>query len=725
MSGRSAVWRKLPSKRLVLVGSSIAVAVTLYKAKQKLGNEKVKVHAATSLLDQKEALNSPLIPRAEQLSNLEKTTYDILVIGGGASGAGVALDAQTRGLKTALVEKFDFSSGTSSRSTKLIHGGVRYLQKAILGLDLEQYRMVKEALSERANLLEIAPYLSYPLPIMLPVYRWWQVPYFWAGIKAYDLVAGGQTLKSSYFLSKTKTLELFPMLKKERMVGSLVYYDGQHNDARMNLVIALTAARLGATITNHTEVLELIKSTDENGKSTISGAKVKDRMTGKEFEVKAKCVINCTGPYTDSVRGMDQKNIKKICQPSSGVHIVLPDYYSPDQMGLLDPSTSDGRVIFFLPWQKHTMAGTTDNLCSVTDNPAPTEKEVEFILNEIKNYLNADVEVRRGDVLSAWSGIRPLVSDPNKADTQSLARNHIIEVSPSQLITLAGGKWTTYRHMAEEAVDKAVQVCNLNPASQCVTKGLLLDGSHNWTPTMFIRLVQDFGLENEVAQHLANTYGDRAFKVAKMAKITGKRWPVVGQRLQEEFPYLEAEILYGIREYACTAVDMLARRTRLAFLNVHAAEEALPRIIEIMAKELDWSKAKQKEEMDSALLFLKNEMGLALKAEAKNVPINFTKEEINEYVKRFHKLDTDKKGYITVNDLRRYFKNQRDHVSEEMLHEMLRDVDLHHNGEVELGEFLQLLSAVKTGAISNVRLAHALDIEKRKAIPVDRSGGGL
>lgn len=206
--------------------------------------------------------------------------------------------------------------------------------------------------------------------------------------------------------------------------------------------MAFTAARLGANIANHVAVTELLHEVDGDGKKTVVGAKCLDRYSGKEFTIKAKCVVNATGPYTDLIRLMDNPEQKKICQPSSGVHIVLPDYYSPQNMGLLDPNTSDGRVIFFLPWQKHTMAGTTDSPCEVTDYPSPSEDDVNFIINEIKNYLNADVQVRRSDVLSAWAGIRPLVSDPNKADTQSLARNHIVHVADTKLITIAGGKWT-------------------------------------------------------------------------------------------------------------------------------------------------------------------------------------------------------------------------------------------------------------------------------------------
>lgn len=720
------------SKRNLLIGCGLAgggFCLAAYAYPKSLQpNQLPSTVLASSSNDQQYAW-SPLPTREEMLKSLQTEQFDVLVIGGGATGAGVALDATSRGLKTAMVEKYDFSSGTSSRSTKLIHGGVRYLQKAVFNLDIEQYRMVKEALVERANLVEIAPHLAYPFPIMLPIYgNWLYVPYFWSGIKMYDFIAGKQKLKSSYYLSKEKALEKFPMLKKDQLKGALVYYDGQHDDARMNIAIAISTARMGGSVLNYVEVLEVHKTKDENGKEVVSGARVKDRMTEKEFNIKAKCVINATGPYTDTIRLMANKEEKKICQPSQGVHIVLPDYYSPDNMGLLDPSTSDGRVIFFLPWQNTTLAGTTDVACEVTDKPSPSEIEIQFILNEVRNYLHNDVDVRRGDVLSAWCGIRPLVMDPNKADTQSIARNHIIEVSKDNLITIAGGKWTTYRHMAEETIDKAVEVCGLQPKSGCRTKGLLLDGAHGWTPTLFIRLVQDFGLESAVAKHLASTYGDKAFKVAKLATLTGKRWPVTGKRLHEEFPYLEAEVRYAVREYACRAVDILARRTRLAFCNVHAAEEALPRVVEIMAEELKWDNARKKSEVEHAKQFLRREMGLQLGSGTANVPINFTKDEINMYVKRFKSLDYENKGFITVNDLRRYFKKIGEKVTEDQLHDILNEVDVNKNAQVEIGEFLQLMSALKSGTVSNSRFARAVERgseSELEKIPVERSGGGV
>lgn len=673
----------------------------------------------------------PLPPRDEQIKSLQTEEFDVLIVGGGATGAGCALDSVTRGLKTALVEADDFASGTSSRSTKLIHGGVRYLQKAIMNFDIEQYRMVKEALHERSNMLLAAPHLTRPLPIMLPVYQWWQVPYYWVGIKAYDIVAGSKTVKSSYYLSKKTALELFPMLRGDSLVGALVYYDGQQDDARMCLNIALTATRHGATVANHVSVTKLSK--DKDGK--LNGASLKDEITGKEWDVKARCIINATGPFTDSIRKMDDPNVREICSPSSGTHIVLPGYYSPDQMGLLDPATKDGRVIFFLPWQKQTIAGTTDLPCELTHHPKPTEDEILFILTEVKNYLNPDVEVRRGDVLSAWSGIRPLISDPNKGDTQSLARNHIVHVSSSNLVTIAGGKWTTYRSMAADCMDEAIKACKLTHAGPCRTDGLLIEGAHGWTPTMYIRLVQDFGLECEVAQHLSNSYGDRAFAVAKLASLTGKRWPIIGTKLHPEFPYIDAEIRYGVREYGITAVDMIARRLRLAFLNVQAAIEALPGIVDIMAEELKWTPEEKKKQLDVASEFLQTEMGqLVNRASRDKLPINLTKEEIQLYIKRFQIIDSDHKGYVSINDIRRGLKNFGEaDVSGEELHEILKEIDTNMNGQVELDEYLQMMSAIKSGHVAYSRFARMAEMEHEKhekealkrQISVERSGGGL
>jgi len=651
---------------------------------------------------------SPLPTRQELLKDLKSSEeFDVLVIGGGATGCGVALDAVTRGLRTALIEKYDYSSGTSSRSTKLIHGGVRYLQKAIFNLDIEEYRLVKEALHERANLLTVAPHLSDPLPIMLPVYKWWQVPYFWAGLKMYDLVAGKKLVRSSHFVSKEKALDMFPMIKSDKLRGAIIYYDGQQDDARMNLTIALTAIRKGATCLNQVEVLNILKKrvkTENNEeKDIVCGAHVRDCATGEEWDIHAKAVVNATGPFTDCIRQMSDGSFPKICQGSAGVHIILPEYYSPKNVGLLDPETSDGRVIFFLPWEGKTIAGTTDAPCEVTFSPAPQEKEVQFILNEIKKYLNPDVQVRRGDILAAWSGIRPLVVDPSSKDTKSISRNHVIEVADNNLITIAGGKWTTYRAMASDTVDAAIKACNLK-AGGCQTNGLMLEGGEGWTPTFFIRLVQDFGLEPEVAKHLAKSYGTNAPRVAHLAKLTGKRWPVVGERLVDEFPYIEAEIRYGIQEYALTAVDMIARRMRIAFLNVQAADEILPKVIQIMGDSLGWDEERRKNEMVTARRFLED-MGYSTRFNARNAPLDLSDEEINRYKTIFEKFDTNKSGHLTVVTLRNVFEAlEGTKMSDEQLQRLIYEVDLDMSSTIDLHEFLKLMNGLKSGAVTNNRL---------------------
>lgn len=570
--------------------------------------------------------------RLEQFADLQRSgncqaadaEYDILVIGGGATGAGVALDAATRGLRVAVVERDDFSSGTSSKSTKLVHGGVRYLEKAVWDLDYSQYQLVREALKERKYFLQTAPHLSMWLPIMLPLDSWWKAPYYWAGTKFYDFLAGSEGIESSYLLTRSKALEAFPMLKPDGLIGALVYYDGAHNDSRMNVSVAMTAALYGATVVNHAEVTGLFK--DSRGR--LCGATVRDLIAvrdGKpaaDIKVRAKCIVNCTGPFADSIRKMDDEKCKDIVAPSAGVHVILPGYYSPANMGLIDPSSSDGRVIFFLPWQGNTIAGTTDMPCTISPNPLPDEDSIKWILGEIRQYLSPEINVRRGDVLAAWSGIRPLVKDPKAKNTESLVRNHLVDISASGLVTCAGGKWTTYRQMAEDCVNAAIQEFGLKPkavenaprvsGTEVVDDGAMLDGScqthkvrlvgaHGYSKTLFIPLIQHFGLETEVAKHLTESYGDRSWNVAALCKLTNQRFPARGERICHLYPFVDGEIRYAVRhEYAQTAVDVLARRTRLAFLNAQAALEALPKIIDIMAEELQWDRRRQNVEWDES-----------------------------------------------------------------------------------------------------------------------------
>ncbi|CAK4011024.1 Glycerol-3-phosphate dehydrogenase, mitochondrial [Lecanosticta acicola] len=593
----------------------------------------LKASAGAAFQTAKEKVKSTLGVEQDNATAEGDNSYDLLVIGGGATGSGIALDAASRGLKVALVERDDFASGTSSKSTKLVHGGVRYLEKAVFELDYNQYKLVKEALRERRYFLDTAPHLSSWLPIMIPVNKWWQAPYFWAGTKFYDFLAGSENIETSYFLTRSKALDAFPMLKKDNLWGALVYYDGAHNDSRMNVSLAMTAALYGATLVNHMEVTGLEK--DANGR--LCGAKVKDLVAekdgnkGEEFSIKAKGIINATGPFTDSIRKMDDQQVPEIVAPSSGVHVILPGYYSPSNMGLIDPRTSDGRVIFFLPWQGNTIAGTTDAPCDVEPNPVAQEKEIEWILKEVQNYLQPELQVRRSDVLAAWSGIRPLVRDPKKAKSEGLVRNHLLTTSDSGLLTMAGGKWTTYRQMAEEAVDEAIKefklqtggVANpplvsgvqgfhekINLDGSCQTHQVRLLGAHGFSKTLFINVIQNYGLETDVAKHLTESYGDRAWTVAALCDPTNERFPERGNRISALYPYVDGEVRYAVRhEYAQTAADVLGRRTRLAFLNAQAALESLPKIIDIMGRELNWNKHRKDLEYDEAVDYLKS-MGL-------------------------------------------------------------------------------------------------------------------
>jgi glycerol-3-phosphate dehydrogenase len=530
--------------------------------------------------------------RADALATLDGGRFDLLVIGGGATGAGVALDAATRGLSVALVERDDFSVGTSSRSTKLIHGGVRYLEKAVKEFDRTQFALVRDALRERSVLIDIAPHLARPLPLVTPLYNWFQVPYFMTGLKMYDWLAGKANLHPSRFVDAKAALERFPMLRSEGLRGAVVYYDGQFDDARMNVAVAMTAVEEGAIVANHAEVTGLLK---EDGR--VRGARVRDRETGSEVDVHARVVLNATGPFTDRIRRMDDPDTPPMLTVSSGIHIVLDDRFSPPETGLLIPETEDGRVLFLLPWQGHTLVGTTDNPAEIEAHPKASEEEVEYVLRHVRKYFSMPVE--RDDVLATWSGLRPLVSDPDAADTARLSRDHVVNISEAGLMTIAGGKWTTYRKMALDAVDQAVRLGDLE-AGASRTKDRKLVGGAGYSPVLAGELQERFGLDHDVASHLAGAYGDRAHELAELAESDG-----LGARLADGHPYLEAEVLYGARhEMARTSTDVLARRTRLAFLDRDAAAGALARVNELLAGELDWDAGRATADRADAMAYL-------------------------------------------------------------------------------------------------------------------------
>lgn len=425
-------------------------------------------------------------------------------------------------------------------------------------------------------------------------------------------------------------------------------------------------------------------------------------------------------------------------------------------MGLLDPATSDGRVIFFLPWQGNVIAGTTDSPTTVSQNPIPSEEEITWILDEVRRYLSPDIKVRRGDVLSAWSGIRPLVRDPGAKNTESLVRNHMINISPGGLLTIAGGKWTTYREMAEETVDAAIKEFDLRPNGPCPTHHIKLMGAHAWSPTMYIKLIQQFGLETSVAKHLAESYGDRAWTVASMADPTGESWPIHGKRFSPLYPYIEAEARYAVRhEFALKATDFIARRTRLSFLNVQVTLETLPRVIDIMGEELGWDHQRKSAEFADAVDFLKSMglpastkitlqdvraragkigvLGLANKDEAALYARSaFSPKELARLKDQFASLDLDHDNVITSDDIVRAMKNAGYDANPDLAASILKEVDFTRKGAVDFQDFLDIAAGLKElqldSAFTHLAKLGAEDKDRaeaaRKRVSVERSGGG-
>lgn len=624
----------------------------------------------------KEALHWHPPTRSDLLKRAETEHFDLLVVGGGATGTGVALDAATRGLKVLLIERGDFSSGTSSKSTKLIHGGVRYLEKAFKTMDFAQFALVKDALLERSILLKICPHLTQSLPIMLPIRatgqeqesNWsfiknaWKVPYYWAGAKVYDLFAGSKGLEPSYFLSRKESLKEFPLLKENGLFGSVVYHDGAQNDSRTNVALALTSTYHGSTCVNY---CELSSFTRQQSSEQINGAIIRDILKDKDFKVTCDQVVNATGPFSDSIRRMANPTVESIISPSTGVHLVLPPQFSPRTMGILDPSTNDGRVLFLLPWEGKTVAGTTDEFIPQGDeleaSPTPTDREIDWIIKETKGLLkNADDgdSLSKRDILSAWSGIRPLVkcssdhggSSGGGRKTESLVRDHLVERdAASNLVTIAGGKWTTYRKMASDTVDEVLTQCASEKYGKCITERVMLIGSHGFTSANdgAEELRRVFGMPKEVAEHLSSNYGDRASLVATIAygdngNGIGRNGGDGGKILVDGYPFLEGEARYSIRcEMAETAVDILSRRMRLAQLDVLAARRCLGRVLDIMEEERTknglpkWSKKERKWQLEDALKYLES-CGSLVVTDA--VTKNSTSKETNSIIGNMNRL---------------------------------------------------------------------------------------
>lgn len=479
--------------------------------------------------------------------------FDIAIIGGGASGLGAAVDAAARGHSVLLVEQSDFAKGTSSRSTKLVHGGLRYLKQGNVAL-------VLEALRERGLLCRNAPHLVHSLPFVIPNYHWWEGPFYGIGLKVYDGLAGRLGFEPSRWLTRGDVLDLLPNLECEGLNGGILYHDGQFDDARLAINLAQTAAEQGAVILNHCRCDGLFK---EHGH--VAGLRLVDEEGGREFEVRARTVINATGVFADSVRAMDEPAAPPLLSPSQGIHLVLPADFLPGHTAVMIPKTDDGRVLFAVPWHGRLVVGTTDTpVAQAVLEPRALPEEIDFVFAQITRYLARDPS--RHDVLSVFAGLRPLLKAEAES-TAALSRDHLISVSESGLITLGGGKWTTYRKMAEDVIDHAERVGGLDHFD-CPTRDLPVHGAA--------------GAPASESSHL-RVYGSDAAGIRDL--ITAA--PGLGARLHPRLEFVEAEVVWQVRhEMARTVEDVLARRTRALLLDAQSALEAAPRVAALLAAEL-------------------------------------------------------------------------------------------------------------------------------------------
>ncbi len=543
---------------------------------------------------------SPTAQRAATLHRLATEEFDLCIIGGGASGAGCALDAALRGLKVALVERDDFAAGTSSRSTKLVHGGVRYLEQAFKKGDFAQLKQVQHGLRERHRVLANAPHLARPLALLTPVFSWWEGLYFSIGLKLYDWFAKGKdTLPPSRWLSRSAARLRMPGLSP-RIHSAVLYHDGQMDDARYCLALVLSASEAGAVVVNHLEVLDFQK--DEAGK--IIAATFQDRLNQSPHPLRAKQFLNCTGPFADHIRLLANPALTPRIRPSKGVHAVLPYATLGSDDAMLIPKTKDGRMVFAIPFQGRVLLGTTDEDCP-DPNPEPllNAHEVDFLLETLNPFLTQPMS--KEAVTAGFGGLRPLVNPAQTQSTQtltrSLLRDHEIEHDPtSNLLSLLGGKWTTYRLMAQDAVDA---VCHrLGVGAKCRTSEHRLVGAAGYTTDFWKKIQAEYGLESEIAQHLARQYGTRAVEVAALAQ-ENMEW---GGRLVADFPFLKAEVVYAVRrEMAYTLRDVLARRIRLEILDWEAVITVAPTVAQIMGTELGWSQQQIEEEIEAYITLIR------------------------------------------------------------------------------------------------------------------------
>lgn len=495
-----------------------------------------------------------------KFKNNQDKIWDVVVIGGGATGLGVALDSATRNFSTLLLEQDDFSKGTSSRSTKLVHGGVRYLAQGDISL-------VLEALHERGLLRQNAPHLVKNQKFIIPNYSWWTGPFFTIGMKVYDMMSGKLGLGRSERITKEETLKAIPNLDEKDLNGGVIYYDGQFDDSRLAINLAQTIIENGGVAVNYFKVTGLLKDNDQ----IVCGVEATDMETGETFKIKSKSVINATGVFVDDILKMNDPEAKNIIRPSQGVHIILDKSFLQSESAIMIPKTSDGRVLFAVPWHDKVILGTTDTpLSTASLEPRALEEEIEFILSTAAQYLKKDP--RRKDVLSIFAGLRPLAApdDSEDKETKEISRSHKLIVSLSGLITITGGKWTTYRKMAEDTVDKAILIAGL-PDNKCVTEHMPIHG--------YVKHV-------DYNDHLY-VYGSDRLKLLKMIE----KEPKMKEKLHERLPFLRGEVLWAARyEMARTVEDVLARRVRALFLDARASIDMAEDVAKIMAKELGYNR---------------------------------------------------------------------------------------------------------------------------------------
>ncbi len=498
---------------------------------------------------------------------VNKSNWDIIIIGGGATGLGTALDAASRGLKTLLIEQSDFAKGTSSRSTKLVHGGVRYLAQGDIAL-------VRHALKERGLMQKNAAHLVRKEEFIIPCYDWFSVAKYLIGLKMYDWLAGKFSFGTSKYFSKEETLRIMPGVKEKGLKGSIRYFDGAFDDSRLAINIAQSAKENGANLVTYMKVTSLLKDGD-----TITGVATEDLLTGETFQLFGKTVINATGVFVDEILQMSKPEARKTVRPSQGVHIVLKKEFLNSDSALMIPQTSDGRVLFAVQWHGHLLVGTTDTpLDEHSLEPRALQQETDFILANAASYFKT--APTEADILSVFSGLRPLAAptDSNSNSTKEISRDHKLSVSAKGLITITGGKWTTYRRMAEETVDLAIKEGKLQ-ATPCKTEELAIHGSTELADVNYL-----------------NVYGTDRQKMEALIATN----PELGQKLHEKFPYTYAQVVWAVRnEMAETVEDILSRRLRVLIIDAKAAKEMSVAVADIMAKEIGASEEWKQQQIDS------------------------------------------------------------------------------------------------------------------------------